>query len=224
MCCFHATERLRRPRCSYKQGLNYPFLPTRSYFYTAHPDSYPMCTERKWNLHISIGARSPECSERYLHISCMPWRHDALCINKAFIRNKVKYQGRHTVNNYRFKFNLTDASCINNLITADYNSLSSDVNIYHEFRTNLLYKTVLPFRFQETNTCTLHEGCINLARRVPEATTFFTVDQGRRGAGRMVVPPRGSKIKGAAQWMFQITIFNFLRSTNFKLFRLGKET
>ena len=77
VCFFQVTERLRRPRCSYKKGLNYPLFPTRTYFYGAHPDSYPMCTERQWNLHISIGTRGPECSELYLHISCMPWRHDA---------------------------------------------------------------------------------------------------------------------------------------------------
>lgn len=185
MCCFQATERLRRSRCSYKLGLYYPLLPTLSHFLWGPPrflsNGYGKAMKLTY-LRRGLRSRMWGALPLYFLYALTPWcsrTHTALCINKAFICNKVKYQGRHTVSNYHVKFNLTEVFCIHNLITADYNSLSSDVNIYHEFRTKLIYKTALPSRFQEKNTFTLHERCINLARRVAVATIFFTVLQRR---------------------------------------------
>jgi hypothetical protein len=40
---------------------------------------------------------------------------------------------------------------MNNLITVEYNSLHPDVTIYTEFSSNLIYKTILSFCFQQTN-------------------------------------------------------------------------
>ena len=110
VCCFQATERLRRPMCTYKQWLNY--LPTLSHFQWGPPRFLSNVRGKAMKLtHLHRGSRSRMLGALPPYFLCAltAWcsrTHTALCINKPFICNKVKYQGRHTVNRLTTVLNL----------------------------------------------------------------------------------------------------------------------